>query len=69
MLDTFKTNKQFGKNLPDTSGDILFSKFGIEAGKGDFFIWINAMLPINRHLSNSKIEANYRGSVNLNYTL
>jgi hypothetical protein len=67
--EVYATNKQYGEKLPDTSGDILFSKFGIEAGKGDFSIGVNAMLPITQNLSNSKIEANYRWSVNLNYTL
>ena len=67
--EIYAANKQHGEKLPDTSGDVLFSKFGVEAGKGDFSIGINAMLPINQHLSNSKIEANYRWSVNLNYTL
>jgi hypothetical protein len=67
--EVYETNKQYGEKLPDTAGDILFSKFGIEAGKGAFSIGVNAMLPINQHLSNSKIEANYRWSVNLNYTL
>ncbi|MFV8342321.1 transporter [Flavobacterium sp. XS2P39] len=67
--EVYETNKQFGEKLPDTSGDILFTKFGVEAGKGNFSIGINAMLPISQHLSSSKIEANYRWSVNLNYTL
>lgn len=67
--EVYETNTQFGEKLPDTSGAILFSKFGVEAGKGNFSIGINAMLPVSQHLSNSKIEANYRWSVNLNYTL
>jgi hypothetical protein len=67
--EVYTANKQHGAKLPDTSGDILFSKFGIELGKGDFSLGVNGMIPINQHLSNSKIEANYRWSVNLNYTL
>lgn len=67
--EVYAANKQHAMKLPDTSGDVLFSKFGVEVGKGDFSLGVNAMFPINQHLSNSKIEANYRWSVNLNYTL
>jgi hypothetical protein len=67
--EVYQTNKQHGLDVPNTAGDVLFSKFGIEAGKDKFSIGINAMLPINQHLSNGNMEANYRWSVNLNYTL
>ncbi len=67
--EVYAANKQHAEKLPDTSGDVLFTKFGIEVGKGNFSLGINAMVPINQHLSNSKIEANHRWSVNLNYTL
>lgn len=67
--EVYQTNKQYSLGLPNTAGDILFSKFGIEAGKDKFSVGINAMLPINQNLSNGNMEANYRWSVNLNYTL
>lgn len=67
--EVYQTNKQYSLDLPNTAGDILFGKFGIEAGKDKFSIGINAMLPINQNLSNGNMEANYRWSVNLNYTL
>jgi hypothetical protein len=67
--EKYDSNKQHGEKLPDTSGDILFGKFGFEAGKDKFSIGVNAMLPINQNLANGNIEANYRWSVNLNYTL
>ncbi|MRX41456.1 transporter [Flavobacterium sp. LC2016-23] len=67
--EVYQTNKQYSLGLPNTAGDILFGKFGIEAGKDKFSIGINAMLPINQNLSNGNMEANYRWSVNLNYTL
>jgi hypothetical protein len=67
--EVYQTNKQHGLNVPNTAGDILFSKFGLEAGKDKFSIGINAMLPINQNLSNGKMEANYRWSINLNYSL
>ena len=67
--EVYQTNKQHGLDLPNTAGDILFGKFGIEAGKDRFSIGINAMLPISQNLSNGNMEANYRWSINLNYTL
>lgn len=67
--ELYQTNKQHGIDLPNTAGDVLFSKFGIEAGKDKFSIGLNAMLPINQNLSGGNMEANYRWSVNLNYTL
>lgn len=67
--EVYQTNQQHGLDLPNTAGDILFGKFGVEAGKDKFSIGVNAMLPINQNLSSSKMEANYRWSINLNYTL
>lgn len=67
--EVYQTNKQHGLDLPDTAGDILFGKFGIEVGKDKFSLGINAMLPINQNLSSGKMEANYRWGINLNYTL
>jgi hypothetical protein len=67
--EVYETNKQHGQDLPNTAGDILFGKFGIEVGKNKFSIGANAMLPINQNLSSGNMEANYRWSVNLNYTL
>jgi len=67
--ELYQTNKQHNLDLPNTAGDILFGKFGIEAGKDKFSVGVNAMLPINQNLSGGNMEANYRWSVNLNYTL
>lgn len=67
--EVYQTNQQHGLDLPNTAGDILFSKFGIEAGKDKFSVGINAMLPIKQNLSSGNMEANYRWSINLNYTL
>ena len=67
--EVYQTNKQQGIDLPETAGDILFGKLGVEAGKDKFSIGINMMLPIKQNLSGGKMEANYRWSINLNYTL
>ena len=67
--EVYESNKQYGEEVVNTAGDILFSKFGLEAGKDKFSVGFNAMLPINQNLSSGAIESNYRWSVNLKYTL
>ena len=67
--EVYQTNKQYGMMLPNTAGSVLFSKMGFELGKGSFSLGANAMLPIQQHLANAKMEANYRWSIHLNYSL
>ncbi|MFC0777023.1 transporter [Flavobacterium sp. HJSW_4] len=67
--EVYQRNKQHDLDLPNTAGDILFGKFGIEAGKNKFSVGLNAMLPMSQNLSNGKMQANYRWALNLNYTL
>ena len=67
--ETYATNKIYGEDIRDTKGDILFGKVGIEAGKDRFSVGVNAMLPISQNLTGGRVEANYRWSVNLNYSL
>jgi len=67
--EVYQENKQYNLVVPDTAGTIFFSKFGIELGKNDFSLGINALLPVNQNLSNKKVEAQYRWAVNLNYSL
>lgn len=59
-------HKQLQKN---TSGTVLFGKIGVELGKDKFSMGINTMLPINQNLATGNIQANYRWSINLNYSL
>ena len=67
--EAYDSNYQHGQKLPDTAGDILFGKLGLEAGHGKFSAGVNVMLPINQNLTGGNVEANYRWSVNLNYSL
>lgn len=67
--EVYDANKQFGEVLPDTAGQTLFGKAGLEAGIGKFSVGVNGMLPISQKLTGGKVEANYRWSVNLNYSL
>lgn len=67
--EVYESNKQHGQVLPNTAGDVLFSKFGFEIGKDKFSLGMSAMLPVTQHLAGSNIEANYRLMFNLNYSL
>lgn len=67
--EVYETNKIYGENVRDTKGDIFFGKIGLEAGRDKFSIGLNAMLPISQNLTGGRVEANYRWSVNLNYSL
>ncbi|MFL9844843.1 transporter family protein [Flavobacterium rhizosphaerae] len=67
--EIYATNRQFGEDIPQTKGDILLGKLGIEAGMGNFSVGLNGMLPITQNLTGGRVEANYRWSVNLNYSL
>ena len=67
--EVYGTNKQYKEDIRDTKGDIFFGKIGFEAGKDKFSLGINAMLPINQNLTGGRVEANYRWSINLNYSL
>lgn len=67
--EVYGENKQYGASVRNTAGDVLFSKLGFEVGKDKISLGISTMLPINQNLGNGSIEANYRWSVHLNYTL
>jgi len=67
--EDYATNRQYGQDLPQTKGDILLGKLGLEAGMGKFSVGVNGMLPITQNLTGGRVEANYRWSVNLNYSL
>lgn len=67
--EVYADNYQHNQKLRNTAGDILFSKIGFEVGKDQFSFGANAMLPINQNLTGGNVKANYRWSVNLNYSL
>ncbi|MGQ2982007.1 transporter [Flavobacterium sp.] len=67
--ELYAANKQYGEELPNTKGEILFGKLGVEAGLWKFSVGLNGMLPINQNLTGGKVEANYRWAMNLNYSL
>ncbi|MBL7885815.1 MAG: transporter [Flavobacterium sp.] len=67
--EVYENNEQHKQIVRDTAGDILFGKFGFEVGKNKFSFGANVMLPINQNLTGGRVEANYRWSINLNYSL
>ena len=67
--EEYRANKQYGEEVPDTAGSIIFGKLGVEAGMGKFSVGLNGMLPINQSLTGGRVEANYRWAVNVNYSL
>ena len=67
--ETYGSNYQHGQKLPKTAGSALFGKIGFELGRNAFSLGANAMLPIQQNLTGGNVEANYRWSINLNYSL
>ena len=67
--EVYGSNYQYSEIVRKSSGDIFFGKLGIEVGKNKFSLGANVMLPINQNLASNRVEANYRWSVNLNYSL
>ena len=67
--EVFEDNFQHKQKVRNTSGDIFMGKIGLEIGKDKFSLGVNAMLPINQNLTGGNVVANYRWSINLNYSL
>nr|WP_314867556.1 transporter [uncultured Flavobacterium sp.] len=67
--ETYESNYQHGQKLPKTAGNALFGKIGFELGLNAFSLGANVMLPIQQNLTGGNVEANYRWSINLNYSL
>jgi len=67
--EVYESNFQYAQKVRKTEGDIVFGKLGFEAGKNKLSFGANIMLPINQNLAFSRVEAQSRWSVNLNYSL
>ncbi len=67
--EVYEDNYQLGQKVRNTAGDIFFGKLGFELGKDKFSVGANLMLPIAQNLNGGNLEANYRWSLNLNYSL
>lgn len=67
--EVYDDNYQLGQQVNNTAGDIFLGKIGFEIAKDKFSLGANLMLPINQNLNGGNLEANYRWSLNLNYSL
>lgn len=67
--EVYESNKQYGQQVPNTAGEVLFSKFGLEVGRNKLSLGVSAMIPMFQNLSNGNIVAKYRCTLNVNYTL
>lgn len=67
--EVYEDNYQLGQKVRNTAGDIFMGKLGFEIGKDKFSLGANVMLPIQQNLTGSNVEANYRWSININYSL
>lgn len=67
--EVYESNMQYNQRVRKSSGDILFGKVGFEVGRNKFSFGANAMLPISQNLASNRVEAKYRFSLNLNYSL
>lgn len=67
--EVYESNHQYQERVRKTSGDIFFGKLGIEVGKNRFSVGANLLLPINQDLASGRVKADYRWSLNLNYSL
>ena len=55
--------------MKNTSGDVVFSKFGFELGYKKWSFGSTLQLPINQNLVGGLVEAKSRWSVNINFKL
>jgi hypothetical protein len=67
--EVYEDNYQLGQKVRHTVGDIFMGKVGLEIGKNKFSLGASVMLPIQQNLTGGNVEANYRWSVNINYSL
>lgn len=67
--EKYAANSQYHQEIRFTAGDVVFGKFGVEVGKKKFSFGTNIMWPMNQNLSNGRVEAKSRWSINLNYSL
>lgn len=67
--EIYEYNYQLKQKVRNTAGDIFFGKIGFELGKDKLSAGVNLMLPIAQNLTGGNVNANYRWSLNFNYSL
>jgi hypothetical protein len=67
--EVYEDNFQHNQKVRNTAGAIFMGKLGFEISKERLSIGTNFMLPISQNLTGGNVEANYRLSLNFNYSL
>lgn len=67
--EIYESNSQFNQEVKNTSGDVVFSKFGFELGYKKWSFGTTVQVPIHQNLLNGLVEAKSRWSLNINYKL
>ena len=67
--EVYESNSQYNQEVKNTSGDVVFSKFGFELGYKKWSFGSSLQLPINQNLVGGLVEAKSRWSLNINYKL
>ena len=67
--EIYEDNYQYNQKVRNTSGAILLGKLGFEIGKEKLSFGANLLLPITQNITGGNVEAKYRFSLNLNYSL
>lgn len=65
--EVFNANKQFGEQMPNTSGSAFYGKLGFETAFKKISLGTELMLPIHSNLANGDIEAKSRFGIFLNF--
>lgn len=67
--EVYTSNYQYGEKVRNTTGDVLFGKWGIEIGWNKFSLGATYFKPINQNLMMGLVEAKSRLTFNVNYKL
>lgn len=67
--EVYGSNSQYNQIVKNTSGDVVFSKFGFELGYKKWSFGSTLQLPINQNLVGGLVEAKSRWSLNINFKL
>lgn len=67
--EKFNDNTKYQQVIRFTAGDVMFGKVGFEVGLKKWSLGANFMWPLHQNLASNRIEAIYRTSLNINYSL
>ncbi len=67
--EKYDSNYQHNQRVANTSGDVFFGKAAFEAGWKRWSMGTTVLLPISQNLTGGNVDAKYRISVNLNFSL